>query len=61
MKLCTHPTLSPGVVKKLGGQVNWLNRVEKSSLLPFVRRAPPPARVEDTTKVGLAERILKRR
>ncbi|ETN02079.1 hypothetical protein PPTG_23971 [Phytophthora nicotianae INRA-310] len=55
------PDFESGVVKVLRGQVNRLNRAEKSSLLPFVRRAPPPARVEDTAKVGFAERILKRR
>ncbi|ETK75794.1 hypothetical protein L915_17641 [Phytophthora nicotianae] len=55
------PDFESGVVKVLRGQVNRLNRAEKSSLLPFVRRAPPPARVEDTAKVGFAERILKHR
>ncbi|KAG6947977.1 hypothetical protein JG687_00015761 [Phytophthora cactorum] len=55
------PDFESGVVKVLGAQAKRLTCTERSSLQPFLRRAPPPVRQEEPVKVGFADRILKRR
>ncbi|KAG6942347.1 hypothetical protein JG688_00018167 [Phytophthora aleatoria] len=52
------PDFESGVVKVLGAQAKMLTRAERSSLQPFLRRAPPPVRQEELAKVGFADRIL---
>ncbi|ETI51619.1 hypothetical protein F443_05084 [Phytophthora nicotianae P1569] len=55
------PDFESGVVKVLGSQVKKLTRAERSSLQPFLRRAPLPVHQEEPTKVGFTDQILKRR
>ncbi|ETO99551.1 hypothetical protein F441_23035 [Phytophthora nicotianae CJ01A1] len=55
------PDFESGVLKVLGSQVKKLTRAERSSLQPFLRRAPLPVYQVEPTKVGFADRILKRR
>ncbi|OWZ01490.1 LOW QUALITY PROTEIN: hypothetical protein PHMEG_00027104 [Phytophthora megakarya] len=51
-----------GVVKILGGRVKQLSWVEKATLKPFESEASAAAAAtEETTKVGFAGRMLKRR
>ncbi|KAG3134611.1 hypothetical protein PI126_g18620 [Phytophthora idaei] len=52
------PDFESGVVKVLGAQAKMLTRAERSSLQPFLRRAPPPVRQEEVAKIGFADRIL---
>ncbi|KAG6621259.1 Tripartite motif-containing protein 66 [Phytophthora cinnamomi] len=56
------PDFEDGVVKVLGGRVKQLSWAEKAALRPFEREARAAAdATKETTKVGFADRILKRR
>ncbi|KAG2972602.1 hypothetical protein PC116_g25649 [Phytophthora cactorum] len=45
------PDFESGVVNVLGAQAKRITRAERSSLQSFLRRAPPPVRQEEPTKV----------
>ncbi|KAJ8552378.1 hypothetical protein ON010_g10168 [Phytophthora cinnamomi] len=56
------PDFEDGVVKVLGGRVKQLSWAEKAALRPFEREARAAAdATKEKTKVGFADRILKRR